>query len=235
MPSAAVGVLVSCLLASCGRLRFEDHAAAALRDGGAPDSGAEPDASHDAGDVAEAGGFDDGGDESGLPGDAEGGAPDAGPCPGGSADPACQTCVRYVDAEAPAQTADGLSWASAFPSIIAASASGLAQVGGSANHCQIWVRKGRYHTYLTNKVDGIPLSAQLELYGGFVGDETSTTQRTRGSENETIIDGANADGSGRSLRAVYASSGDSWMASRSRPAHLVSRATAEDSRSTAER
>ncbi|MFT3925602.1 MAG: choice-of-anchor Q domain-containing protein [Myxococcales bacterium] len=213
--------LLLCLLAGsslvgCGRLRFEDHSVAAHADAGmgSPDAGSTPgmdggtthgDASaEDAGSHLLDAGF-DGGE---LLGDAQMGGPDAMACPAGTSGPSCQTCVRYVNAASTAGTPDGLSWDTAFTDILMAASSAVnaVEAAGGPALCQVWVAKGRYHTFYTNNIDGIPLHPLLELYGGFAGTETSTDQRDR-SANETVIDASNAAGTGRSYYPIYSSNG----------------------------
>ncbi|UCC30026.1 MAG: right-handed parallel beta-helix repeat-containing protein [Phycisphaerales bacterium] len=81
--------------------------------------------------------------------------------------------VRHVDSGAP-PGGDGLSWATAYDSPSTALAT--AQSGD-----QIWVAAGTY-------VGNFTLALGVEVYGGFVGNETELSQRDW-KANPTILDG----------------------------------------------
>ena len=95
-------------------------------------------------------------------------------------------CIRYVDWDAEA-TLCGTSWDDAFTKIQDGidSAYAAAQLLGS---CEVWVATGTYRSYVDALTDTIYLRSNVQVYGGFAGDETLRDQRDIIS-NETILDG----------------------------------------------
>ncbi len=77
----------------------------------------------------------------------------------------------------------GLDWANAKATI-----NGAITVAAQAD--EIWVTAGTYQELIHNKVVDIN-AVDVALYGGFVGDETSRSQRNW-KNNLTILDGANS-------------------------------------------
>jgi Glycine rich protein len=124
----------------------------------------------------------------------------------------CAPTRLYVNAARPAG-GNGASWATAFASL--SDALYLAQQCEDVT--QVWVAQGTYHptrdgggTPTTgNQSAGVfPLRADLSIYGGFRGTETTLAQRTAG--HETILSGDfNGDdvvsGSGTNLSITHTS------------------------------
>ena len=86
--------------------------------------------------------------------------------------------VWYVNKNA-AGTADGNSWANAFPSL-------QISIDGATFGDQIWVAEGTYS-------ESIMLASGVSVYGGFSGVETDLSERAI-RDHQTIIDGSTADG-----------------------------------------
>jgi predicted outer membrane repeat protein len=135
--------------------------------------------------------------------------PDAGPrvCGPGLTGPACDQCVRYVDLNSSAATPNGLTWQTAFKTILEGegAAFGLA-TGGGPSSCQVWVREGRYFMYVDHPINGIPVTNFGPLYGGFAGTESQLSQRNLAAHT-TVIDGASPDGTQHVVNPVYGTSG----------------------------
>jgi len=91
--------------------------------------------------------------------------------------------IFRVDAASTAPTPDGQSWATAFPGIQAAVDAAFGAGGG-----EVWVKEGTY-TSTTDPV--VTMQANVHLYGGFAGGETSRAERDWGA-HVTAIDGENA-------------------------------------------
>jgi predicted outer membrane repeat protein len=224
------------VLAGCGRLRFEDLSPEreSQPDAGVegdPDAGSEPqdggddldasaglldgaaanDADRDAntGPFDGAAAFDGAASDADLNGDARTDA-SVMACAPGLSGARCDQCVRYVDGNASATTADGLSWSSAFPKVIpgASSAYAATQAPGGPATCQVWLRQGRYRVYETIRVDTIPLTPFVPMFGGFSGSERALSERNP-ALYETILDGANESGSGRAYHVLSATNGGS--------------------------
>ncbi len=113
--------------------------------------------------------------------------------------------VWYVDKDNSSSTKDGLSWATAFttiqPVIDAASTDG----GG-----EIWVAEGTYGETRTSyphaeypdiNTGSILMKEDVQLYGGFAGNETERSSRDWKS-HETILDGSTARGSRNAYHVV---------------------------------
>jgi predicted outer membrane repeat protein len=83
-----------------------------------------------------------------------------------------------VDAASTATEPDGLTWATAFPTLQAA-----------ADHAgfgtELWVARG---VYTSERENVVMLRPETTLYGGFAGEETERDQRSR-DNSLTIIDG----------------------------------------------
>ncbi len=112
---------------------------------------------------------------------------------------------------------DGTSWANAYPAnSIQSAIDDMATAGGG----QVWIASGTYYPtvpfdndYTDVRKKSLNLKTDVEVYGGFSGNETSPGQRTdygEGGLNETIISGdlgsagINAD---NSYYVVYVESG----------------------------
>lgn len=225
------------LSGACGRLRFEDRSTAEHDDASTGAQGDRDDAGEltedataeqmlpaedarvgdDAGMIADAEldaqSADAGAADAMSDGDAgsavvEAGA-DAGAraCAPGLTGAACDVCVRYVDLNSSAASPDGLSWQTAFKTILAgeSAAYSLATSSGPSS-CQVWVREGRYFMYVDHPINGLAVTNFGPLYGGFAGNEVQLSQRDL-TAHTTIIDGASPDGTQHVLNPVYASSG----------------------------
>ncbi|HEX6245646.1 MAG TPA: hypothetical protein VFZ61_32200 [Polyangiales bacterium] len=183
-------------------------------DGDIADASEQADA--DASDAADGAGLDaaadagtDAASDAGMDAAADAGPDAAAPraCGPGLTGPACDQCVRYVDLNSSASQPDGLTWQTAFRTILAgeSAAYGIATSGGPSS-CQVWVREGRYFQYVDNPINGLAVTHVGPLYGGFAGTEVQLSQRNLAAHT-TIIDGANAAGSANVVNPVYASGG----------------------------
>jgi hypothetical protein len=116
------------------------------------------------------------------------------------------TCVRYVDASTMAgPDADGLGWSTAFLTIqegIDAAAAMVASAD-SIDTCQVWVTGGQYEIHDGADADTLALADGVEVYGGFVGDETTLDARDWRT-NETILLGTNTETSEKVYHVVTA-------------------------------
>jgi len=95
-------------------------------------------------------------------------------------------CIFRVDASS-GIGGNGLTWDNALNTI----SEGLdwAEYALSeAETCQVWVAAGTYYIWNYSSHDTVALRPNLELYGGFAGDETSLEQRDP-KNNETILSG----------------------------------------------
>jgi len=99
---------------------------------------------------------------------------------GSGAARAASGTIWYVDQQSKAQ-GDGHSWKSAFQSIQDALA---ASSGGD----EIWVARGTYYPDATDQTKSFVLKADVALYGGFTGNETTRQQRNFRT-NVTILSG----------------------------------------------
>lgn len=86
---------------------------------------------------------------------------------------------------------DGTSWTNAFSDISVAVNAAL-NIASDANPCQVWVAQGRY-TYICT-------GNNVEVYGGFVGTESSLDERKIG--NKTIITHAGSFNGGPVIKAA---------------------------------
>ena len=125
-------------------------------------------------------------DGDGADGDASDGGLDA-DSDGGS-DPSLSDqdpvhCVRYVNHQSMVNVPDGLSWETAYR-LVQAGIDAAALLG----HCEVWVAKGDYAVYRVSAFDTVELKQQVEVYGGFIGTETSRNQRDWHT-NITTLDG----------------------------------------------
>jgi predicted outer membrane repeat protein len=115
--------------------------------------------------------------------------------------------VRYVDVNGAAAAPDGLTWQTAFKTILAGegAAYGLGTSGGPSS-CQVWVREGRYFIYVDHPINGVAMTSYGPLYGGFAGNERQLSERNLAA-HVSIIDGASPDGTQHVANPVYASGG----------------------------
>ncbi len=100
---------------------------------------------------------------------------------------ACEQCVVHVDAQADAATADGRTWATAFPTV----QQGVDRAHDTGAGCEVWVAAGRYHLRGEHRLATITLRDGVALLGGFAGDETDREARDP-EANLTVLDGASA-------------------------------------------
>jgi len=119
----------------------------------------------------------------------ENGSCDAGACActDGWTGSDCTTCVVYVKTDGDDEES-GLSWDGALADInIALELAASRRIDEELDTCQVWVAEGTYKpgTELTSTFE---LQEHVELYGGFVGNETALSQRDW-EEHETILSG----------------------------------------------
>lgn len=98
-------------------------------------------------------------------------------------------CVQYVDGEATA-SGDGWSWKSAVRSLnegIERARCG-ALTNSSCDRWQVWVKRGSHYLHQNCRLNTVRLRAGVDVYGGFVGNESSLDARDF-SANETVLDG----------------------------------------------
>jgi hypothetical protein len=98
---------------------------------------------------------------------------------------AAQT-IWHVDAAAPA-AGDGTSWATAFDDLQSA-------FDAATSADRIWVAAGTYHPSARSNPNNprsarFPLTAALQLYGGFAGNETLLAQRDPALFRHTVLSG----------------------------------------------
>jgi len=98
-------------------------------------------------------------------------------------------CVVYVDADAPS-SGDGRSWATALPDL--QDGLDLATCGVlTTDYCQswqVWAAEGSYHAWRTCELNTFWVRSGVHLYGGFAGNESSTSERDI-EANPTVLDG----------------------------------------------
>ena len=104
--------------------------------------------------------------------------------------------IWYVDADSPAATPDGASWATAYPSIQTAIDAAVAAGASETTPAEVWVASGTY-TATANNI--VTMVQYINLYGGFSGTEIGRDMRNV-ENNLTTIDGENTH------RCVYAAS-----------------------------
>lgn len=98
--------------------------------------------------------------------------------------------VFFVNVASAPAVEDGLSWATAFNTIEEGVEKARASFGG-----EVWVARGVYSEARSSGNGSLVLRPGVDLYGGFVGDETSRSRRNP-RFNATVIDGAtSANGS----------------------------------------
>jgi predicted outer membrane repeat protein len=101
-------------------------------------------------------------------------------------------CIRYVDINTTALSPDGLSWATAVPTV----QHGIelaADVATEEEPCEVWVAEGRYFIYQSDHHDTVHLRPHVHLYGGFDGTEELRVERDW-EVHETILDGHSSTG-----------------------------------------
>jgi len=111
-----------------------------------------------------------------------------------------------VDIDSNAENPDGLSWATAFPSIQQGIDAAYEEIPDPREHykeryivhtpydyCEVWVAEGRYEVHRGNDDDTIAVMPGIHLYGGFAGNEKSLEQRDL-EKHQTRIDAQSASG-----------------------------------------
>ncbi len=91
----------------------------------------------------------------------------------------CEICRKYVDVESSDADPDGSSWETAFTTVqkgIDAAADAVSAANW-INTCDVWVAKGTYYTFVNNANNTVQLQPNVNIYGGFLGDETELSQR----------------------------------------------------------
>lgn len=88
---------------------------------------------------------------------------------------AAASAVIYVKWDSPGPALDGTSWAKAFHTVEAG-------LNAAASGNEVWVARGIY-------IENIELKDGVGLYGGFIGTETSRSERNARA-NVTILDGS---------------------------------------------
>ncbi len=129
-------------------------------------------------------------------------------------------CVVFVDLDV-ASPGDGTSWAQAFDDVQQGidAASMLATAGSP---CQVWVAQGVYYVWKNDDTNVVKLAANVELYGGFSGTETSLEQRDWDA-NVTVLNGRDGPGENHFvhfvLKAGDGSLIDGFTVNRGQPAN----------------
>lgn len=107
--------------------------------------------------------------------------------------------IRYVKEDG-SDSNNGTSWAQAYASVQKAIDDLAAQPGVPG---EVWIAGGRYEPTALINGDGTPASFRMHdgisVYGGFVGTESSKSERAKGDmpwqfENETILSGSTFNG-----------------------------------------
>lgn len=111
--------------------------------------------------------------------------------------PSARATVVYVDRAAAGPVENGLTWETAFHAIEPALAA--APRGG-----QVWVAAGLYDEIRTSADGALVIPEEVELLGGFSGDETSADLRDPAA-NTTVIEAARARSGLPAWHAVRAS------------------------------
>lgn len=99
--------------------------------------------------------------------------------------PAQAQITYFVDDDASATGADGLSWATAFPDLQDA----LVLATGVD---QIWIARGTYTPHATGRTASFRIDGSqdgLHVYGGFRGNEGSLDERDLAAGHETVLSG----------------------------------------------
>lgn len=108
-------------------------------------------------------------------------------------------CIRYVNWQSDSPEC-GLTWNTAYTTIqdgIDAAYAAALQLG----YCEVWVASGVYRSYETGPLDSIRLKPNVAVFGGFAGNEEWLDDRDI-QANETVIDGLEEGGEGRSYHVV---------------------------------
>ncbi len=102
----------------------------------------------------------------------------------------CKHCIRFVNIKSAIDTPNGFSWNTAFTNIQDGIDSAKDEADISGRTCDVWVAEGTYYVFRTSKTDSIKLAENVNLLGGFKGDETEESQRDF-NLNGTILNGCN--------------------------------------------
>lgn len=104
-----------------------------------------------------------------------------------SGDPSDCTCVVYVSLTGTSGAPDGSSWSEALKTVSAGIDTANSLVPTQLA-CEVWVAEGTYYIHEQSNADTVTLQSQVDVYGGFVGDETTRDQRDW-RVHETVLDG----------------------------------------------
>lgn len=85
---------------------------------------------------------------------------------------------------------DGLSWSSALSRVNSAIKAAAAEAAKrpKEERCQVWVAKGVYYIFESNRKDTVRLRPRVDLLGGFEGDESRADERDADA-HITVLDG----------------------------------------------
>lgn len=85
---------------------------------------------------------------------------------------------------------DGLSWSSTFSRVNSALKAAAAEAAKrpKEERCQVWVAKGVYYIFESNRKDTVRLRPRVDLLGGFGGDESRADERDADA-HITVLDG----------------------------------------------
>ncbi|MCP4602102.1 MAG: hypothetical protein GY847_16565 [Proteobacteria bacterium] len=117
-------------------------------------------------------------------------------------------CVYHVDVDVPS-SGDGLSWATAFDTV-QEGVNNAYWAGSSENPCEVWVSEGVYYIYNNNRHNSVRLRPYVDVYGGFIGNETEREQRDV-SSHPTVLSGKKSAGSNKRVYHVVRGSSNSLL------------------------
>lgn len=98
--------------------------------------------------------------------------------------------VMYVRAGNTATIRNGLSWATAYNENELQTAINQAAAATTCGVIQVWIAQGTYQPSTTDMSISYAMKNKVEIYGGFVGAETTLSSRNY-TTNPTILTGAN--------------------------------------------
>ncbi len=111
---------------------------------------------------------------------------------------ACAGCRVFVDNNSGITLRDGKTWGTALADVQAA----IDLADGLATTCEVWVAGGTYYVYQSAITDVITMREGVDLYGGFVGTETTITARDWVA-NPTVLDGHDFGGTNQVVYVVH--------------------------------
>ena len=125
----------------------------------------------------------DGGNDANTDGDLDSGS-DSGICDEINCS---ESNVRYVDVDM-ASSGDGLSWDNAFATVQEGIDSAYTWACCCGSNSEVWVAEGKYVIYQSGDDDTVQLRPGVELYAGFMGDESSRDDRDW-EEHKAVLSG----------------------------------------------